>query len=322
MGSNDPSDLLTIYTGKVDDCCEERTPIAGRYALTERGLNFVPAFGFDFGQEYVARISSDAVAVDLVPFSLTQLSVSVPAAVTAIYPSGETLPENTLRFYIHFAVPMQPQVAFDYIELRDASGTPDDAAFMRFKQELWNADRTRLTVLMDPGRIKREVATNVALGPALLAGEEYSLTVRAGWPSADGGSRLSEFTKTFGVSEALRSRPDVDHWHTSSPCVGTKTPLEVWFDRPFDRHGLSNHIRVMGLDGSRVNGTALVGADERVWRFFPEELWEQESIQIVADESLEDVAGNNLLELLDHAQGTDFIVDASTALSVQLLACP
>ena len=78
----------------------------------------------------------------------------------------------------------------------------------------------------------------------------------------------------------------------------------------------------MGTDGSRVNGTALVGAEERVWRFFPEEPWDQKSIQIVADESLEDVAGNNLRELLDHAQGTEPIVDVTTALSVQLLNCP
>ena len=37
--------------------------------------------------------------------------VAEPAAVTEIFPSGEILPENTLRFYIHFSVPMRSGVA-------------------------------------------------------------------------------------------------------------------------------------------------------------------------------------------------------------------
>ena len=72
----------------------------------------------------------------------------VDAKVVGIYPSGDVLPENVLRFYIHFARPMKPHVAFDCIKLLDASGNADEAAFMRFKQELWNEDRTRLAVLV------------------------------------------------------------------------------------------------------------------------------------------------------------------------------
>ena len=151
--------------------------MAGRYALTDDTLTFSPAFGFDPGQDYVARVWTSRNGHALVAFRLPLEAATVPAAVTEIYPSGETLPENVLRFYIHFSAPMTPHVAFDYIKLRDASGTVDDAAFMRFKQELWNEDRTRLTVLIDPGRIKRDVATNLELGPALLAGQQYTLSV-------------------------------------------------------------------------------------------------------------------------------------------------
>lgn len=79
--------------------------------------------------------------------------------------------------------------------LRDASGNADDAAFMRFTQALWNKDGTRLTVPIDPGRIKRHVATNVELGPALLEGQNYTLEIEPGWPSADGHSILPGFAK-------------------------------------------------------------------------------------------------------------------------------
>ena len=116
---------------------------------------------------------------------------------TDVYPSGDLLPENVLRFYVHFSEPMTPHLASDFVTLRDASGVADRAAFMKFKQELWNADRTRLTVLIDPGRIKRSVATNLDLGPALLEGERYSLTVDEGWPSADGSSVLPSFLETL-----------------------------------------------------------------------------------------------------------------------------
>ena len=85
--------------------------------------------------------------------------------VTAICPSAGTIPENTLRFYIHFSAPMQPHCATESIALVDAADVADGAAFMTFKQELWNEDRTRLTLLMDSRRIKRGVVKNVALGP-------------------------------------------------------------------------------------------------------------------------------------------------------------
>ena len=131
---------------------------------------------------------------------------------------------------------MKPHVAFDYIKLRDASGVADDAAFTRFKQDLWNENRTWLTVLIDPGRSKRNVVTNVELGPALREGQRYTLTVDAGWLSADGRSVLPAFKKRFTFGAPLRAFPDVRMWEVTSPCVGTKKSLAMTFDRPFDRH--------------------------------------------------------------------------------------
>ena len=150
----DPAERLQVFVGAADPCCEGRTPMAGRYALTDDTLAFSPAFGFDPSQDYTARVRTGQNEHALYAFRLPHEVAAAPAAVTEVYPSGETLPENVLRFYIHFSTPMAPHVAFDYIKLRDSSGNADDAAFMRFKQELWNEDRTRLTVLIDPGRIK------------------------------------------------------------------------------------------------------------------------------------------------------------------------
>lgn len=317
----DPSDLLQVFVDAGDPCCEGRTPIAGRYARAGHTLAFSPAFGFEAGQDYVARVGAEQDEPALVRFRIPVEAQSRPAAVTRIYPSGATLPENVLRFYIHFAVPMAPHVAFDYITLADASGNVDEAAFMRFKQELWNEDRTRLTVLMDPGRIKRNVATNLELGPALVEGGTYTLSARAGWPSADGMSALPAFSKRFTVTEPLRERPDVGEWQVASPCRGTKEPLGIVFDRPFDRHLLGRAMGVRTGDGQVMEGTIEVSDGERRWAFIPDEPWPTEDVQVLVNAELEDVAANNFRDLLDHL-GSDEVVDVSTlTLPVGLSAC-
>ncbi|MDJ0629567.1 MAG: hypothetical protein QNJ44_15015 [Rhodobacter sp.] len=320
LATDRPSELLEIYVDAEKPCCAGRTPIAGRYTQTGDTLTFSPAFGFEPDQDYVARIRT-AHGEELIPFSIRSAVEKVPASVTDIYPSGATLPENTLRFYIHFSVPMTPHVAFDYINLRDASGAADEVAFMRFKQELWNKDRTRLTVLVDPGRIKREVATNVELGPALLAGQTYTLTVDGGWPAADGTSVLPAFTKVFRVSEALRELPDTRLWTANAPCAGTQEPLTITFDRPFDRHLLTRALRVEDKSARDIRGTIEVGDGERTWSFTPSRRWPSDDLLLVVNPALEDVAGNNFHDLLDHVAGAQEGTTTSTETPISFGNC-
>lgn len=216
---------------------------------------------------------------------------------------------------------MQPQVALDYIQLRDASGTVDAAAFMRFKQELWNEDRTRLTVLVDPGRIKREVATNVELGPALLAGQQYTLAVAGGWPSANAASVLPAFTKTFQVTEALRSLPDTDLWTVNAPCAGTPDPMLVTFDRPFDRHLLARALRLETEEGERVEGAITVAEAEHAVNFTPLDPWPAGDLVLIANPALEDVAGNNFRDLLDHIAGQQESDVSTSQRSIRVQNC-
>jgi len=317
--AGDPSDLLQIFVGTVEECCDTKTPVAGRYVHENTVLSFTPAFGFSAGQDYVARVRRFQ-SEELVPFRVASDVAIAPAAVTEIYPSSEMLPENTLRFYIHFSVPMRPGVAFDYITLSDASGNADEAAFMRFKQELWNEDRTRLTLLIDPGRIKRNVATNVKLGPALLAGHDYTLSVDAGWPSADGYSVLPAFTKQFTVTAPLRELPDVEQWRVTAPCVGTHEPLQIDFDRPFDRHLLVKDVHVTTDVGRDIVGSIEVGAGERSWSFTPDAPWAIASILVDVSPTLEDVAANNFQDLLDHV-ASDAIKPRAITRPIDLTAC-
>ena len=315
------SDILRVFVGTAEACCAGRIPIAGRYAEESGAITFTPAFGFEAEQDYVARVQMPGQEERLVSFRIPTEQVGRTAEVSEFFPSGDTLPENVLRFYIHFSVPMQPHVAFDFIKLRDSTGNADDAAFMRFKQELWNEDRTRLTVLIDPGRIKREVATNRTLGPALRAGQYYTLSVEGGWRSADGTSVLPPFSKTFLVSDPLRTRPDAGLWRSNSPCMGTSEPLEITFDRSFDRHLLTSKLRVIAKTGHQIEGDIEVRDGERTWRFIPNQPWSGTDLQLAAETSLEDIAGNNFLDLLDHITSDQVAVATSTDIKIELTNC-
>lgn len=300
------ADLLQVYVGDKADCCQGKTPIAGRYHVDGKTINFTPTFDFVTGQDYVIRVTSADNAPQLTAFSLKSPTPMTTPTVTAVYPRGDSLPENVLRFYLHFSTPMQPHVAFDHIKLVDADGNIDDAAFMRFKQELWNADRTRLTLLMDPGRIKRGVATNERLGAALHAGQDYKLVIDGGWQTANGQATLPRFEKVFHVTKALRTLPNVDNWQVSAPKIGSQQALKITFDRPFDYELLRSKIHVLTPDGEPIQGNITTEDNESTWLFHPESTWQNEQITLVVDATLEDVAANNFKDLLDHsvADGT------------------
>lgn len=294
------ADMLQVFFGPMAACCDGRSPLAGRYSQAGDIVTFDPAFDLNAGQVYTIR-TADVLS----EFTLTTEAPALAPEVIAIYPSGPEIPENTLRFYIHFSTPMQPHVSTDFIQLLDADGIPDTAAFMTFTQELWSEDRTRLTLLMDPGRIKRGVATNLALGPALLEGHRYSITVTEGWLGANGQNAAPEFEQSFLVSAPLRDLPDTDLWQISEPSAQTREPLIIAFDRPFDHQLAQTSILVRDTGGQVIPGTVELEDFERTWQFIPDDLWPLVPLEIVANARLEDVAGNNFRDLLDHAVETD-----------------
>lgn len=313
-------DILQVFVGPVDACCAGKTPIAGTYDLSGNTLTFDPAFDFIAGQPYTVQSRDGAVSLSSFVIA-PERGLRVPEVV-AIYPSGPTLPENTLRFYIQFSTPMMPHRADEFIKLMDATGKADTAAFMSFTQELWSEDRTQLTLLMDPGRIKRGVAQNLTLGPALLEGHQYSIVVDGGWPSALGGQDVSRFQQSFSVSPALRNLPDVGLWRFQPPTRDTDMPLIITFDRPFDQQLAQGAITVNDADGRRISGNVVLEKHEHQWQFKPDAPWSASKIQIVVDTRLEDVAGNNFRDLLDHALGTSSAADNQDMITIDLSLDP
>src|SRR6056297_3284815 len=71
-----------------------------------------------------------------------------------IYPTAGELPANLLRFFVYFPQPMDRSDILDHILLVDDAGSEVTGAFLENRYDLWSPDATRLTVLLDPGRVK------------------------------------------------------------------------------------------------------------------------------------------------------------------------
>jgi len=115
---------------------------------------------------------------------------------------------------------MQRGRALDQISLIDSRGQPVADALYRAPVELWDRTMQHLTVLLDPGRLKRWVGPNVVLGPPLKVGQKYSLEIGSGMLDLHGRPLRERFRKHFLVGNAVRERISVEHWKILPPRDG------------------------------------------------------------------------------------------------------
>jgi hypothetical protein len=153
-----------------------------------------------------------------------------------IWPAAHWLPANILRFYVHFSEPAE--AVFERAQLRLVTAAcalvPD--AFLLLNEELWSPDGRRLTVLMEPGRIKRGMGPDPMHEPALVPGRSYRLEI---------GTGGQVFSKVFGVLPPALEPLLETHWHVTRPAVGSRRPLEVAFDRVMDNAIVADESRYM-----------------------------------------------------------------------------
>jgi hypothetical protein len=159
---------------------------------------------------------------------------------------------------------------------------------------LWNEDRTRYTLLFDPGRVKQGITPNEEMGRSLVAGRTYTVTVDEGWRDAAGQPLASPFRHEFRVGPAEERALDPAEWSIEAPLAATTDPLIVSFPRPLDHGLLLRALTVSRSGGERMAGDALVEAAETRWRFIPRQPWPPGEHWLMASSILEDVAGNRI----------------------------
>jgi len=282
------------------------TPLAGAYALRRGMARFTPMYPLDPGRKYQV-VFGDVTSVVSMPAD----APSAPTSVATIYPSSDTVPANLLRMYVAFSGPMGSRDGEDYVKVADATGRELDDALLPLNTNLWNDDRTRFTVLFDPGRVKRGILPNRRAGRPLSPGMTFVVNVRRDWPDAHGHPLVSDFRRTFRVGAAIERPLDPGAWQIIQPQAKSKEELVVRFPWPLDRALLARSLQVWTanspVDGSgAIEGTATIDQGERGWRFTPaKRAWLPGTYTLVALPELEDVCGNRVGRAFETLDSTD-----------------
>jgi hypothetical protein len=294
--------LLSVYASQGDFLADMSVPpMLGSYRVTDGLVRFQPQFPLQRGVAYRAVFrpsrlpGAQAGAADVVSrFQLPTVEREPTTTVTQIYPSADVLPENLLKFYVHFSAPMQGGHIYHHIHLRDEAGKAVELPFLEIDEELWNPEMTRLTLFIDPGRIKRGVQPLEEIGPALEEGKRYTLEIDAAWHDNAGLPLKESFRKSFRVGPQDREPPTLASWKIKSPKAGTHGTLTVNFPEPMDHALALRVIHVVDAAGRLVDGACSLSDHEKSWTFTPHKAWAVAAHQLQVQNTIEDLAGNNI----------------------------
>jgi hypothetical protein len=307
----------------------DRPAVLGRYAIDAGALRFTPQFPLDPGQRYDVVFDPSGVPTGvreaLASSKLSRVAaiVEVPARdqaattkVVNVYPSAAEVPENQLRMYILFSAPMGLKSGAEHVRLLDARGDAIVDPFLPLDVDLWNGERTRFTLLFDPGRVKRGILPNEQMGRSLIAGRTYTLVVDAAWRDGSGQPLTEPFRREFRVGPPVERALDPKAWRITAPRAGTSDPLVVSFPAPLDYALLHRALTVWDRAGARLAGEIRLQEAETHWLFTPSVGWRTGEYELRASSTLEDVAGNRI--------GKAFEVDerAESGAQAQSVAIP
>ena len=288
---------LAVYVG--DQVPGPDIPaIAGAYAMESHGLSFQPRFPFVPGVRYIARFEQAGVRAERVFEVSPATTAPDPPRVLAIHPSGDTLPENALRLYVQFSRPMTARGAQQHVHLMDDDGREVPLAFVPVEDGLWDPQRTRLTLLFHPGRVKRGVAPGERLGPPLRTGGEYWLVVDGDTADVAGTVMGRAHEHRFHAVEADRVSPRLADARVAAPSLASDAVV-VTLPEPLDHALLQRWVWVEDDGGRAVAGRVEIATDETRWTFRPEQPWAPGRYVVRMRAALEDRAGNRFDRLFD-----------------------
>lgn len=215
-----------------------------------------------------------------------------------IYPTATELPENLLRMYVYFPKPMAAD-GLAHVRLLDAQDVPVNGVFLASREDLWSPDRRRLTLLLDPGRVKTGLVAHDTMGRALVPGQTYTLEISGATMDAEGCPFGQDIRHAFTVTEADLSTPNPAEWSVSTPKADSSDPVIVDLGTTHDHLSMAYRLRVVDRHAKLVPGSIALGPDEASWLFTPRTPWEAATYDLLIDERLEDLAGNRPGALFD-----------------------
>lgn len=288
----DPSKAqVTVHLDEVKDSAP---PMLGSTSIENGNLVFTPRFSLQPGTRFRVMVHSDpALKPDAFVVETPQRNETA-SKVIAVYPSSNTLPENTLRFYVQFSAPMRKGNIYRHLSIREVGGKVVELPFLEIEQEFWSRDSKRLTLLLDPGRIKRGLKPREEMGPILVEGKTYELVVDGDWSDSHGQQLGKDFIKRFKVTTEDHSQPDPSKWKVTPPAAGTTQPLVIAFADSIDHSMLYGAICVLDSAGEAIAGEIAISNHETTWAFKPNLPWPTGMLKLIVNTTLEDSAGNSI----------------------------
>ncbi len=296
---------------------EQLPPMTGTTIKSDGNLRFQPRFPLRRGKAYRVRLSS-------ANFKATDYLVEIPAPdieptrVLVIHPTADQVPANMLKFYVHFSAPMRQGDIYDFVRLRKASGEEIELPFLEIEQEFWSRDAKRLTLLLDPGRIKRGLKPREEMGPIFEPGGKYELVISGKWKDGNGNPLGTDVIKSFSALEEDFDLPDPANWKINPPKQGTRQPLVIQFGEPLDHSIAQRAFRLRNLQHESVVGDLKVSADSTRLEFSPGQPWSEPRFELIVDTTLEDLAGNSLGKQFD----VDVVEQSTTKTMVPTIKLP
>lgn len=273
----------------------------GSYEIGPDAVTFSPKYPLAAGLTYRATLRPNSLpgypskpSIVSVTHTIPKVIPAATTVVEAVYPSADVLPENLLKFYLHFSAPMSGGHIYEHIHLLNSDGKPVQLPFLEIDEELWNPEMTRLTLFIDPGRIKREVKPLEEIGPALETGKSYTLVIDSVWQDGQGAPLKASFRKQFKVSPPDREPPDPKTWKIKPAAAKSQKPLSITFPKPMDHALAQRLIWVTDEQGKHIAGDISLDDHEKRWLFTPREPWTSGRYKLNVQTTIEDLAGNNI----------------------------
>jgi hypothetical protein len=265
-------------------------PVLGEFENEDGAIVFKPVVPFTAGLIYEVFSQTEMIGSVSIPLP----AYTKKTALIQIYPTTDTVPENLLKIYLQFSAPMREGEALQYIHLLDENKDTLHDVFLDLQPELWNKERTALTLWLDPGRIKRDLIPNRKMGNPLRKGNWYTLAVSSEWKDVQGLPLQNTTNKRFFVRERDSRSPELTSWNIQIPKAGTNQSLQLSFGESLDYFLLGETISIANEKSEEIPGEIKISDKERTIVFIPLQPWKEGSYRIKVKAILEDLAGNNL----------------------------
>ncbi len=314
LNTDSLSNYLKLYVGSEIPPDNETPHIIGAYLIKENRLLFKPRFTLLPNVNYtVSYFSFERAEWEFKEFRVTPFHGEQPR-VTSVFPGTESIPQNTLRFYLYFDQPMGQSNPYEFIKLENDQGENIEDAFVEITSGLWNSERTRLTVFIHPGRVKRMVGPNLKQGPVFEKGKSYRLILSSEFASSYGITMSNDWVKTFSIDAPVYEKINIANWYVIPPEIGTTNPLVIQTTSHLDEAIAQRMIQVKS-GNSILDGKVQFTESKRQLIFTPSKIWVSGNYDLIIPSTIEDVCGNTVHYIFDKKVG-----DSTSDMELNLLS--